>query len=107
MHVRDIHISHLLTTVRAIYSVIQYTVLPSSGNIDVMTEVDQTVIFGLMTSKRINLVKLILDFILSAVNIEKRRHTTLPYGMFLTCIFTRAQLLINGHRANNKGLQLP
>ena len=84
VHVRDIHTSHLLTNVRAVYSVVQNTVLPQSGNTDVMTKVDQMVMFGLMTRRRINLVRLILDFILSTVNTERRRHATLPYNMFLT-----------------------
>ena len=90
VHVRDIHTYHLLTSVNAVYLVVQHTVLPRSGNIDVMTEVDQMVVFCLMTKRRINLVKLILDFILSAAYAERRRHATLPYGMFLTRVFRRA-----------------
>ena len=60
------------------------------------------VIFCLMTRRRINLVRLILDFILSAVNAASRSHATFPYGMFLIRIFTRAQLPIDGHKADNK-----
>ena len=71
-------------------SMVQHTVLPSSGKIDVMTEVDQMVMFCLMTRRRINLVRLIMDFIVAAVNVEKKRHATLPYGMFLTRVFVRA-----------------
>ena len=48
VHVRDIHTSHLLTHVKAMYSVVQHTVLLRNGNIDVMTEVDQMVMFCLM-----------------------------------------------------------
>ena len=102
MQVREIITSHLLILVRAAYIVIQHIVLPRSGNTDVMTEVDQMVMFCLMTIRKINLVRLILDFILSAVHAERRRHATLPYGMFLTKVFTRAQLPLDGHRVDNK-----
>ena len=84
------------------YSEVQHTMLPWSGNIDVMTELDQMVMFYFMTKRRINLVRLILDFILTAINIERRRHATLPYGMFLTRVFIRAPLPLDGHRADNK-----
>ena len=47
-------------------------------------------------------MRLILDFILSAINAERRRHAILPYGIFLTRVFIRAQLLIEGHRAKTK-----
>ena len=40
VHVRNIRTSHLLTSVKVVYSVVQHTVLPWSGNTDVMTEVD-------------------------------------------------------------------
>ena len=68
-----------------------------------MTEVDQMVPFYLMTRRMINLVRLVLDFILATVNAEKRRHATLPYGMFLTRLFIKAQLLLDGHKANTNG----
>ena len=55
-----------------------------------MTEVDQMVMFCLKTKIRINLVRLILDFILAVVNVERRRHATFPCGMFLTKVFIRA-----------------
>ena len=58
--------------------------LSESGNMDVMSEIDQMVIFYLMTKRKINLVRLTLDFILSAVGAKRRKYTTLPYGMFLT-----------------------
>ena len=58
--------------------------------------------FYLITRRKINLVRLILDFILLAVNAERRRHATLPYGMFLTRVFIQAQLPINGHRTKTK-----
>ena len=102
MHVRDIHTSYLLISIRAVYSLVQCTVLPQSSNKDVMSELDQTVMFCLITRRRINLVRLIMDFILLAVNVERRRHATLPYGMFLTRVFIRAQLLIDRHRAETK-----
>ena len=47
-----------------------------TGNMDIMIEVDQMLVFCLMTRRRINLVRLILDFILTAANVEKRRHAT-------------------------------
>ena len=40
MQVKDIKTSHLPTLVRVVYSTVQYTVLPNSGNTDVMSEVD-------------------------------------------------------------------
>ena len=104
MHVRDIHTSHLLTNVRAVYLVVQHTVLPRSGNTDVMTEVDQMVMFCLMTRRKINLIRLILDFILSTVNAKRKRHVALSYGMFLTRVFTQAHLPIDGHMAETKRL---
>ena len=60
------------------------------------------VMFCLMTRRRINLIKLILDFILAAVNAERRNHATFPYGMFLTKAFIRAQLPLDGHKAETK-----
>ena len=70
MHKRDICTSHLLVPIRVVYSVVQHTVLSRSGNTDVMMEVGQMVMFYLMTRRRINLVRLILDFILAIVNAE-------------------------------------
>ena len=64
--------------------------LPRMGNADVMTEVDQMVMFCLMTRRRINLVRLILDFILSTVDAARRSHAAILYSMFLTKVFTRA-----------------
>ena len=100
MSVIEIRISHLLIPIRTVYFVVQYTMLPKSGNINIMTSVDRMVMFNLMTRRRINLVRLILDFILAVVNVERRRHATLPYGMFLTKVFIKAQLPPDGHRAN-------
>ena len=74
------------------------------GNIDVMTEVDHMVMFCLMTRRRINLVRLILDYTLSAINAARRSHATLPYGMLFTRVFRRAQLPIDGHRKDDKCL---
>ena len=82
MKVRDIRTSYLLTPIWAVYSIIQHNVLPRSGKIDVMTKVDQMVMFYLMTKRRINLIRLILDFIISTIGVKRRRHATLPYGMF-------------------------
>ena len=76
--------------------------LPQNGNTDVMIEMDQIVMFCLMTRRRINLVRLILNFILAAVNAERRRHTTLLYDIFLTRVFIKAQLPFDGHRLDNK-----
>ena len=60
------------------------------------------VMFCFMTKRRINLVRLILDFTLATVNVERRRHATLPYNMFLTRVFIRAQLPLDGHKVDNK-----
>ena len=76
--------------------------LPRSGNTDVMAEVDQMVMFYLMTRRRINLDRLILDFILVVVNAERRRHATLPYDLFLSRVFIKAQLPLDRHKADNK-----
>ena len=78
----------MLIPVRVMYSVVQHIVLPRMGNIDVMTKVDQMVMFCLMTRRRINLVRLILDFILSIMDVARRSHAAPPYGIFLTRIFT-------------------
>ena len=48
------------------------------------------VMIYLMMRRRINLVRLILGFILTVVNAERRRHATLLYGMFLTRVFIRS-----------------
>ena len=55
-----------------------------------------------MTRRRINLVRLILDFTLAAINTKRRRHATLPDGMFFPKVFIRAQLPLDGHKADNK-----
>ena len=57
-----------------------------------MTDIDQMVMFCLMTRRRINPVRLIIDFIIAAVSVERRRYATLPYGMFLVRVFIRTQL---------------
>ena len=102
MYVRDIRTSYLLISIRAVYSMFQHIVLPRSDNTNVMTEVDQMVMFCLMTKRMINLVRFIVDFIITVVNAERKRHATLPYGMFLTRVFIRAQLPIDGHRIDSK-----
>ena len=58
--------------------------------------------FCLMTKRRINLVRLILDFTLAVINAERRRHAIFPYGMILIRVFIRAQLPLDGHKADNK-----
>ena len=45
---------------------------------------------------------LIIDFNIIVVSAERRRHATLPYGMFLTRVFIRAQLPLDGHKTDNK-----
>ena len=102
MQVKDIHTSHLLTNVRVVYFVVQHIVLPRSGNTNIMSEVDQMVMFCLMARRTINLMRLILDFIFSAVDAIKRSHAALPYGMVLTRVFARAQLPIDEHRKDDK-----
>ena len=59
-------------------------------------------IFCLITRRRIKLVRLILNFIALAMNAKRRRHAPLSYGMFLTRVFRRAQLPIDGHKADNR-----
>ena len=90
MEVRDICTSILLFTIRVVYSVVQYTMLPRIGNTDVMTEMDHKVMFFLMNRRRINLVRLILDYTFSTINAARKSHVTLSYGMLLTRVFTRA-----------------
>ena len=90
MHVREIKTSNLLIPVRVVHSIVQHIILPRMGNIDLMTEMDKMVMFCLMTKRRINLVRLILDFILSTMDVARRSHAALPYGIFLTRVFTRA-----------------
>ena len=72
------------------------------GNIDVMTEVDHMVMFCLMIRRRINLIRLILDYMLTTIDDSRRSHAALPYGMLLTCIFARAQLPVDSHRKDEK-----
>ena len=102
MHVRNIHTSNLLNTVRTIYSIVQYTVLPRMGNSDIMMEVDHMVMFCLVTRRRINLVGLILHYMLSAIDDVRRSHVAMPYDMLLTYVFVRAQLPIDGHKKDEK-----
>ena len=104
MQVRNIHISSPLLDVRAIYSVVQHTVLPKMGNTDMMTEVDHMVMFYLLTRKKINLVSLILDYMLSAIDDARKSHAAMPYGMLLSRTFERAQLPVDGHRKDEKRL---
>ena len=102
IQVRDIRTSSLLSNVRVVYSVLQYTVLPRVGNIDVMTEVVYMVMFCLTTKRRINLIRLILDYILSAIDAARRCHAALPYSMLLIHVFMRVQLLVDGHKKDEK-----
>ena len=51
MRVRDIRTFHLFIPIRDIYYVVQHTVLPRSGNTDVMIEIDQIIMFCLMTKR--------------------------------------------------------
>ena len=60
------------------------------------------VMFCFMTKKKINLVRLILDFIIATVGAEKKKHASLPYGMFLTKVFNKAQFPFAGERPDNK-----
>ena len=69
-----------------------------------MSEVDHMVMFCLMTKRKINLVRLILDFIIVAIGVEKKKHASIPYGMFLTRVFNKAQFPLNGERSDNKRL---
>ena len=58
--------------------------------------------FCLITKRKINLVRLILDFMFFAINAEIRRRAILPYSMLFTKVFRRAQLPISGHKSDNK-----
>ena len=102
MQVRNIRTASLLLNVRAIYFIVQYPVLTRMGNTNVITEMDHMVMFCLMTRRRINLIRLILDYMLIAIDDSRRSYATLPYGMLLTRIFARAQLPIEGHRKDEK-----
>ena len=46
MRVRDIHTSNLLIPIRAVYSVVQHTMLTRIGNTNVTTDVDPWLYFG-------------------------------------------------------------
>ena len=63
--------------------------LPKSRNMDGKSEMDQKVMFCLMTRRKINSVRLILDFILGAIGAKRRKHATLSYDMFLTKVFIK------------------
>ena len=58
--------------------------LTRRGDTEVMTDENQMVMFYLQTWRRFNLVRLILDFIISSVHTDRRRHFTLPYGLLMT-----------------------
>ena len=58
--------------------------------------------FYLMTKRRINLVRLIFDFIIATIVVEKKKHASLPYGMFLTKVFNKAQLPLAGESSDDK-----
>ena len=58
--------------------------------------------FYLMTKGKINLVRLILDFIIVVFGAERNKHASPSYGMFLTKVFNKAQLPLAGERANDK-----
>ena len=67
-----------------------------------MSEIDQMVMFYLMTRRRINLIRLILDYIFTAIDPVRRSHVALRYGILLTHIFQRGQLPMDGHRKDEK-----
>ena len=67
-----------------------------------MSGVDHMVMFYLMTKRKINLVRMILDFIITTIGAQKKKHATLPYGMFLTPVFINAQYPLNSEKANPK-----
>ena len=59
--------------------------------------------FYLMAKRRINLVRLILDFIIIAsISAKKKKRASLPYGMFLTKVLNKAQLPLAGERSDDK-----
>ena len=74
------------------------------GNTDVMTEVDQMVMFCLMTRRRINLVRKILDYMLLAIDEARKSHAATPYDMLLTRVFGKVQLPVDGHKKDEKHL---
>ena len=74
------------------------------GNTDVMIEVDHMVMFYLMNIRRINLVRLILDYMISAIDDARRSDAAMPYDMFFTHVFARTQLPIDGHKKDKKCL---
>ena len=47
-------------------------------------------------------MRLILDFINAIVGAEKKKQARLPYGMFLSRVFNKAQLSLAGERSDNK-----
>ena len=74
------------------------------GNTDVMTEVGLIVMFCLMIRRKINLIRLILYYILSAIDDARRSHVAMACGMLLIRVFTRAQLPVDGYRKDEKCL---
>ena len=93
MRARDIHTSSLLVPIRATFSVVQHTMLLRNGNTDIMSEANHMVMFCLMTKRNINLVRLILDFIIAAISVGKKKHASLLYGMLLTKVFNKLSFL--------------
>ena len=56
---------------------------------DVISRINHMVMFCIMSNRRINLVRLIVDFIIAVMGAEKMEHTSLPYDMFLTYAFVK------------------
>ena len=56
-----------------------------------------------MTKRKINLGS-ILDFIIVVVSTEKKKHVSLPYGIFLTRVFNKAQFPLAREGFDNKRL---
>ena len=60
------------------------------------------VMFCPMTKRRINPIRLILDYMLLAIDAARRSHAALSYGILLTQVFMRAQLPVDGHKKDDK-----
>ena len=57
-----------------------------------------------MTKRRINMIRLILDYMLSVIDAARMSHDALSYSMLLTQVFMRAQPPIDGHKKDEKCL---
>ena len=66
-----------------------------------MTKMDIMALYCVMTRRKINLDKLIMDHYLSTIERDKRKNVGLPYGKYLTGAFNVFDLNIEGEKVHD------